>query len=60
MNRDKKPPADEYRGRKFAKTMESRYRWRELTGKQLEQVLDIAEEYHAFMERMRQRRKASP
>lgn len=60
MNRDKKPTADEQRGRRFVEAMRSRYNWRRLTGQQLEQVLDMAEEYHAFMERMRARRKANP
>lgn len=60
MNRDKKPPADEQRGRRFAELMHYRHNWRKLTGEQLEEVLDMAEEYHAFMERMRQRRRANP
>ena len=35
--------ADEKRGRKFAKIMQYRHNWRELTGQQMEQVLAVAE-----------------
>lgn len=58
--RARKPTAEEARGRKFAKLMENSYSWRDLTGRQLEQVLAMAEQIHTFMNGARSRRTTNP
>lgn len=55
-----KPPVDEYRGRRFIKAMEDRYAWRRLTGLQITQVLNMAEEIHSFMRGARETRTRTP
>lgn len=51
---------DEARGRRLLRAMESCYNWRQLTGRQLEQVLSMAEEFHSFMRRARSERMSNP
>lgn len=60
MKKEKKPDAEETRGRRFAKAMENRHAWPDLTGRQLEQVLGMAEEFHAVMRRARSERTSNP
>lgn len=58
--KEPKPSADEARGRKFAKAMENRYGWRQLTGEQLEQVISMAECFHEYMRQWRRQRTENP
>lgn len=49
----KKPPADEARGRKFQRTMENTYQFEELTVKQADAVLRMAERLQEWMKHRR-------
>jgi hypothetical protein len=49
MSKEKKPPVDEARGRKFAKLMENEWNYSELTVRQAEQVMTMAARLRSVM-----------